>query len=143
MLKKIISPLKNQRGTGLLILLVMLCALAVTFTIIIVEVNLIYINQSIANTRADAIADSVAVYALRYDNSFSQGDVLRMTALLAAHNNTDEDRPILVRAEVKNNRIVITTEVEGRFLTSRNTFISYGTAIVESVEPGRDIVFVP
>jgi hypothetical protein len=65
-----------------------------------------------------------------------------MTDILEEYNNTDDGRPIHVTAEVVGKKIVITTEVEGRFLVSGNTFISRGMAIVESVEPGRDIVYV-
>jgi competence protein ComGC len=143
MLKKIIEPIRNERGTGLLLMLIVISALLIFFMIIAIEINLIYINQSIANTRADAIADSVAVYALRHDNTFSKLDLLRMTELLEAHNNPNNNNRIRVNAEISENRIIVRTEVEGRFITTRNTFTSYGTAIVEAVEPGTGLVFVP
>ena len=134
-MKKLIEPLLNKNGTGLLLLMIFLSGIAVMFLILVVNINLIYINQSVASTRADAIADSVAVYALRYDNSISRGDALRMTALLAAH-NTSEGRPISVMPEINGNRLIITTEVEGKYIPARYTFTSYGKSIVDTVEPG-------
>ena len=141
-MKLLMKPLKNNNGAAMLLMMIVLSVILIGFAILIAEINIIYVNKTIATTRADAVADSVAVFALNYDNTFSQSDVLRMTALLASYNTTD-DRPVVFMPELAGDKIIIRTEVEGRFLTSAKPFTSYGTSVVQAVEPGTGTVWIP
>ena len=69
-------------------------------------INLFY-GASIAQTRADLIADGAAVYGMSYDNTLDQGKVALMSSLLLA-SSANYDNPILMRIDysaLQNNQV--------------------------------------
>ena len=125
---KITDKLRNinwRRGNGMMMICALIVVLSMAFMMMIIEFNGIYITGAIAQTRADAIADSAASYAVTYDYRLNPREAYEMVALLTAYNST-EAKPITAEAEViswfdgdgeivTNKRIIVTVQAESSF----------------------------
>ena len=108
-----------RRGNGMMIITATISVLIMVFVLIIMENNNIYTTAAIAQTRADVIADSAAVYSVTYDYEFNIREAYEMAALLTAYNNT-EKTTIVTSAAVKevagkNSLIEVSVEAKNKF----------------------------
>ena len=99
-LKERFRSIDWRRGNGMMLLSSTTALIGMVFILLLIEFNGVYITGAVAQTRADAIADSAASYSITYDDSgFNHREAYEMAALLLAYNNS-ELRPITAEVEV-------------------------------------------
>jgi Flp pilus assembly protein TadG len=137
-----------------MIIAVTLVLFGLVLMMIVMEYGGVYHTAAVAQTRADAIADSAATYAVSsWDRNFNEADAQFMAASMQTFNNT-EKQPITTQSKVTGpigakNRLEVATRAEGKFYFIRfdGERIAYEAereAVVEAVDPiGMGHVLVP
>ena len=162
-MRNIINRLRGidwRRGSGSMLICVMITLVGLSFMMLIMEYNGVYVTATRAQTRADAIADSAAAYSVTYDHQFNPREAYEMAALLIAYNNTDRS-PMTASAEVyaaedrqnpgtllPNKRIKVTVTAESSFYvidpggSGDRRYGAGGVSTVEAVRP-EDVFIIP
>jgi hypothetical protein len=151
MLKRI-KTINWENGNGMLLMSVFITLVGLMFMFLVMEYNNVYAVGAVAQTRADAIADSTAVYAVSYDNTFNSRAAYEQTVLLTAYNN-NEKTPINTSLDIipdgsgKNTRLEVFVTAVGKFFFSRSengeTFEVTRKSGVEIVDTAPDVVVIP
>jgi Flp pilus assembly protein TadG len=151
-----IKSVDYGRGNGSMMISLMLCVLAFTMLLVIIEFGGVYHTAAVAQTRADAIADSAASYALsQWDKNFNEADAQFMAASMQAFNNNETVKQTssdvkLFGAFRQTDKIEVTTKAHAGFyfIKPAGGDGAYTVARVSAVETaehtgGGEVVFVP
>lgn len=138
-----------RRGTASLIICMSITLLIVFLLVLYMTfMNILYAN-TVATTRADAIADSVAVYAQSYDYEYNRSQAETMTNLLTDYNNNASSFYELETAISFPKDNVLTVKCAVRTPTFYPDMVgseyvySYAESTVESVDVWGDVLVVP
>ena len=81
-----------KRGNGSIYFGLLICVMSVFMMIPLMEYSNVRFVQDIASSRADMIADSVAVYAQSYDYKYNKSQAATMATLLTTYNNNASNK---------------------------------------------------
>lgn len=81
-----------KRGNGSIYFGLIICVMAVFMMIMLMEFSNVRFVQDITSSRADMIADSVAVYAQSYDYKYNKSQAATMATLLTTYNNNASNK---------------------------------------------------
>ena len=146
-MKNILLKIKNinwRQGNGVLLVSVAICLLCLTFIFLLIENNEVFTIAAVAQTRADAIADSSGAYAVMYDYEFNAREAYEMASLLSSYNNS-EKKPISTEVELeqdgdgRNVKMTVTVKAESGFyffnINGDNRYRVKRESVVQVVDP--------
>lgn len=87
-----------RQGNGSMILGCMICVVGMVIMLGVMESINLFQGATVAQTRADLIADGSAAYGVSYDSTLDRGRVALMSSVLLAA-NADFDNPIAMQID--------------------------------------------
>ena len=141
-----------DNGNGSMLLCCSILVMGLIMMFLVMEYNNVYTASAIAQTRADTIADSTAVYAMGYDYTFNNRAAYEQAILLTAYNGR-EDYPISSTLRVlpdssgANTKLEVTVLARGKFffpgLTGAEEFDVQRESCVEIVNTSGGAIYIP
>jgi hypothetical protein len=154
-MKKLVLAAKRinwRNGSASILLSVFFTLAGLALMMLVMEYGNVYSVDAVSQTRADAIADSTAVYALSYDSTFNRREAYEQSILLTAYNSSERtplrsEIEVIPDSEGKNTKIEVKAIARGRFffpgVTGAETFEITNEAAVEAVGNDDSIVVIP
>lgn len=143
------------QGSGSMIIIALITMMTIYLLLLYMTITNIFYAKTVATSRTDLIADSVAVYAQSYDYSFNKSRAEEMRGVLTDYNNTTTDaftisttldfpEPISSNDSIID-RLKISSIVQTVFWYGNTNNYIYTTAesIVDSIDIWKDILVVP
>jgi hypothetical protein len=120
--------------------------------ILVMEYGNVYSIGAISQTRADAIADSTAVYAVSYDSTYNRRAAYEQGTMLTAY-NSGERTPIASEIQVlpddagKNTKLEVKVAAQGHFFfpgyAGAEIFEVTRESAVEVVDMSGGVIIIP
>jgi len=138
-----------KKGSGVFLLSTMTFLLAVAFMSLIMEYSNIQYCNTVSTTRADLIADSVAVYAQSYDYNYNERQAESMSELLTSYNNSTstkfeiETRINFPETDTLELECIAYVRTYYPQLVGKYLFYLSNTSTVKSVDIYGDIFVIP
>lgn len=145
---KKLKQIKWREGNSILVLGTFAIVLVVFFGLLIAQLSQNLYLDIVCTTRADAIADSTALYAQSYDYQYNKSQAEIMSEIMTDANNDNSNYHIVTEIDfIDDNTLAVYCEAETERFVQLNgvdpTISSSTITEVRSVDPyGKGIIIV-